>query len=170
MSTTRNLRNRPRSDCGIWCVRNVLLDTGPWLALFHGADRQHGRITAWLRCEGTGLRLLSTWPVLTEVAFFLRAETRQRLLKWVERGAVELVDLDARDRAAMAQFIGRFADQRPDLAAASLLALAQRLGIEEVATFDQRDFGRYRIGRDQALRLTDFDNPPASPPRRSRKR
>jgi predicted nucleic acid-binding protein len=108
--------------------------------------------------------------VLTEVAFFLRAETRQRLLKWVERGAVELVDLDARDRAAMAQFIGRFADQRPDLAAASLLALAQRLGIEEVATFDQKDFGRYRIGRDQSLRLTDFDNPPASPPRRSRKR
>jgi predicted nucleic acid-binding protein len=123
-------------------VRSVLLDTGPWLALFHGADRQHGRIVDWLRREGTGLRLFSTWPVLTEVAFFLRADTKQRVLAWIERGAVELVDLDARDRAAMAQFLGRFADQRPDLADASLLALAQRLA--------RRDASAVRLRRSRA--------------------
>ncbi len=151
-------------------MRSVLLDTGPWLALFHGADRQHGRIVDWLRREGTGLRLFSTWPVLTEVAFFLRADTKQRVLAWIERGAVELVDLDARDRAAMAQFLGRFADQRPDLADASLLALAQRLGVDEVATLDDKDFASYRIGRNQALRLTDFDRPSPQAPRRARRR
>lgn len=149
-------------------MRNVLLDTGPWLALFHGADRQHQRVAEWLRREGSGIRLLSTWPVLTEVAFFLRAETKQRMLTWVERGAVELVDLDARDRAAMSRFIGRFADQRPDLADASLLAIAQRLAVDEIATFDRKDFMNYRIGRNQALRLTDFDAITA--PRRARKR
>jgi hypothetical protein len=108
--------------------------------------------------------------VLTEVAFFLRAETKQRMLTWVERGAVELVELDARDRAAMSQFIGRFADQRPDLADASLLAIAQRLGVDEVATFDRKDFMNYRIGRNHALRLTDFDAIEAPLLRRARKR
>jgi predicted nucleic acid-binding protein len=146
----------------------VLLDTGPWLALFHGADRQHARAVAWLQREGSGIRLVSTWPVLTEVAFFLRAGTKQRVLEWVDRGAVELVDLSARDRAAMHASIGRFADQRPDLADASLLAVAERLGIAEVATFDRKDFSTYRIGRDVALALTDFEAAP--PARRRRKR
>lgn len=143
-------------------MRLVLLDTGPWLALFHGADRRHASTLEWLRREGAGLRLVSTWPVLTEVMFFLRAATRQRVLEWVERGAVELVDLDERDRRAMHASIGRFADQRPDLADASLLAVAERLGIGEVATFDHKDFSVYRIGRGDALALTAFDEPATS--------
>lgn len=151
-------------------MRNVLLDTGPWLALFHGADRHHRRTVDWLRREGAGIRLVSSWPVLTEVAFFLRAETKQRVLAWVERGAVDLVDLDVRDRATMQRVLGRYADQRPDLADASLLALAERLGVHEVATFDRKDFSTYRIGRAQALQLTDFDAPVRSGATRARKR
>ena len=149
-------------------MRNVLLDTGPWLALFHGADRQHGATADWLRREGAGIRLLSTWPVLTEVGFFLRAETKQRVLTWIERGALELVELERRDLIAMHRFIGRFADQKPDLADASLLAVAERLGVSEVATFDQKDFVTYRIGRDVAIQITDFAA--AGQPRRQRKR
>lgn len=149
-------------------MRRVLLDTGPWLALFHGADRQHARTVDWLRREGGGIRLVSTWPVLTEVAFFLRAQTKQRVLEWIGRGAVDLVDLDERDRRVMHASIGRYADQRPDLADASLLAIAERLGIGEVATFDRKDFSVYRIGRGDTLLLTDFDG--ASPTRRVRRR
>lgn len=149
-------------------MRSILLDTGPWLALFHGADRHHARTVEWLRREGGNARLVSTWPVLTEVSFFLRAQTKQRVLEWIERGAVELVDLDERDRRAMHLSIGRFADQRPDLADASLLAVAERLGIGEVATFDRKDFSTYRIGRGIALTLTDFDDP--APQRATRRR
>ena len=64
--------------------------------------------------------------------------------------------------------LGRFADQRPDLAEASLLAVAERLGIGEDATFDHTDCSAYRIGRGTALALTDFDA--ATPPPRSRRR
>ena len=151
-------------------MRRVLLDTGPWLALFHSADRDHARSVAWLRREGAGIRLLSTWPVFTEVAFFLRAATKQRVLEWIDRGAVELVDLDSRDRTAMHASIGRFADQRPDLADASLLAIADRLGIGEVATFDRKDFSMYRLTRNVALELTDFDAPALPSARRPRRR
>lgn len=149
-------------------MRTALLDTGPWLALFHRADRRHASTVEWLRREGGDLRLVSTWPVLTEVMFFLRAETKQRVLEWIDRGAVELVELDERDRRAMHASIGRFADQRPDFADASLLAIAERLGIGEVATFDRKDFSTYRIGRDVSLALTDLDAP--TPVRRSRRR
>lgn len=149
-------------------MRTILLDTGPWLALFHAADRQHARTVDWLRREGGGVRLVSTWPVLTEVAFFLRAHTKQRVLEWVGRGALELVALDERDLRAMHASIGRFAEQRPDLADASLLAVADRLGVGEVATFDRKDFSIYRIGRGDALVLTDFDAPPST--RRVRRR
>ena len=149
-------------------MRSVLLDTGPWLALFHRADRRHLATSEWLRREGANLRLLSTWPVLTEVGFFLRAETKQRVLTWVERGALELVTLERRDVVAMNQLIGRFADQKPDIADASLLAIAERLGISEVATFDQKDFSTYRIGRNGALQITDFDQ--TRPAARQRKR
>ena len=145
-----------------------MLDTGPWLALFHSADRHHAATVDWLSREGGSIRLVSTWPVLTEVMFFLRASTKQRVLDWVDRGAVELVDLDARDRRAMRASIGRSADQRPDLADASLLAIAERLGIGEVATLDRKDFSTYRIGRDMSLELTDFHAP--TPPARKAQR
>lgn len=151
-------------------MRRVLLDTGPWLALFHSADRHHARTVDWLRREGAGIRLLSTWPVLTEVAFFLRAATKQRVLEWLDRDAVELVDIDSRDRTAMHASIGRFADQRPDLADASLLAVAQRLGIGEIATFDHKDFSTYPLARGVALELTDFDAPARRPARSPRRR
>lgn len=42
----------------------------------------------------------------------------------------------------------------------SLLAVAERRGLDEVATLDLRDFGIYRIGQDRRLRLTDFDAAP----------
>ncbi|MBK6727051.1 MAG: PIN domain-containing protein [Xanthomonadales bacterium] len=141
-------------------MKSVLLDAGPWLALFHGADRQHARMVEWLRREGSAIHLVSTWPVLTEVCFFLRAETKQRVLAWVARGAVEMVALGSEELALMERVIGRFADQRPDLADASLLAVAERRGLDEVATLDLRDFGTYRIGQDRRLRLVDFDAAP----------
>ena len=106
--------------------------------------------------------------MLTEVGFFLRAETKQRVLTWVERGALELVTLERRDVVAMNQLIGRFADQKPDIADASLLAIAERLGISEVATFDQKDFSTYRIGRNGALQITDFDQTRPAPRQRKR--
>jgi predicted nucleic acid-binding protein len=70
-----------------------------------------------------------------------------------------LDDLNLRDRQLMQAVIGRFADLRPDLADASSLAIAKRLGIGEFATFDRRAFAVYRTGRNAALHLTDFAAP-----------
>lgn len=141
-------------------MKSVLLDSGPWLALFHGADRQHGRMVEWLRREGSAIHLVSTWPVLAEVCCFLRAETKQRVLARVARGGVEMVDPSAEGLALMERIIRRFADQRPDLADASLLAVAERRGLDEVATLDVRDFSIYRIGLDRRLRLVDLEAAP----------
>ena len=40
----------------------VLVDSGPLLALFNGADQWHARVVAWLQAH-PALALVSTWPV-----------------------------------------------------------------------------------------------------------
>ena len=56
----------------------ALVDTGPLVALFVRNDPDHARVSAWLR-EFRG-KLLTTWPVLTEVCHFLSSEVALRFL------------------------------------------------------------------------------------------
>lgn len=53
--------------------RNILADTGPLFALIHAGDADHARAVEFAR-SFTG-RLITTWPVLTEVAY--RTRTRR---------------------------------------------------------------------------------------------
>jgi hypothetical protein len=48
----------------------VLVDSGPLLALFNAGDRWHQPVRQWLQAHPT-MRLVSTWPVLTEVCALL---------------------------------------------------------------------------------------------------
>jgi uncharacterized protein len=151
-------------------VRRVLLDSGPWIALFLGRDNAHNAAVSWLEREAAGMTLISTWPVLTEVCFFLNAVGKQSCLSWVERGAVTLLDLTSADRGRMQSLIGQFKDQMPDLADASLLAVAERLTIRQIATFDLQDFNVYRIHGKQKLQLESFDAPSVKNPQRKSRR
>ena len=51
-------------------VVSALVDSGPLLALFNASDHWHGRVLAWLAAHPE-TRLVSTWPVLTEVCALL---------------------------------------------------------------------------------------------------
>ncbi len=59
----------------------ALVDTGPLVALFVRNDPDHALVSAWLR--GFRGRLLTTWPVLTEVCHFLTPEVALRFLRWI---------------------------------------------------------------------------------------
>ena len=71
----------------------VLVDSGPLLALFNGADHWHARVVAWLQAH-PALALVSTWPVLTEVCALLARRVHNQaaldFLLWVERGALQV--------------------------------------------------------------------------------
>lgn len=123
--------------------RNVLADTGPLFALIHAGDADHARAVQFAR-RFTG-RLITTWPVLTEVSYLLVQSDRRGadvLLGMIQDGHLSVADLDSTDVQYMRTLIAKY--DTMDLADASLVAIGERLDILDVIALDRRDFSRYR--------------------------
>ena len=120
----------------------ALVDTGPLVALFVRKDPDHARVTAWLREFRS--RLLTTWPVLTEVCHFLSPAVGVRFLRWVESGGIELIELPAAELAEVIRSMEKYLDRPMDLADASLVWLAGRSGVCNILTVDAGDFATFR--------------------------
>ena len=69
----------------------VLVDSGPLIALFNGADRWHAPVLDWLRLNPAAT-LISTWPVATEVCALLARRIHNDcaldFLRWAQRGGI----------------------------------------------------------------------------------
>lgn len=131
----------------------VLVDSGPLLALFNAADDWHAPVVAWLKAHPDAA-LVSTWPVLTEVCALLARRVHNQaaldFLLWVERGAL---CVDAPGEASLAQMrriAQRFASLPLDLADASIAEAAERLGLRRILSIDA-DFDIYRDTRGRPL-------------------
>jgi len=131
----------------------ILIDTGPLVALLDRSDAEHERCKAAL--ADLRLPLMTTWPVLTEAAWLLRARAEYvvRLLQLVSDGFVEVIHLDVDSARLISEFMDKYADQSPQLADASLVHLADRLGIDTVFTLDHRDFSVYRTATGRPMRI-----------------
>jgi predicted nucleic acid-binding protein len=94
---------------------------------------------AALQCN-PGVRLLTTWPVLTEVCALLarrlHIEAALDFLRWVERAALEIDRPEATSLADVLAISERFADLPFDLADACVAEAAARLGVERVLSID----------------------------------
>jgi hypothetical protein len=78
--------------------RNILADTGPIFALIHAGDADHERAVQFAR-RFTG-RLITTWPVLTEVSYLLVQSDRRSLavlFGMILDGHLSIADLDSDD-------------------------------------------------------------------------
>lgn len=127
---------------------DVVVDSSLFYALVDRRDDYHDRATAFIESRRYGLR--TTLPVVTEVVYLLRAspDAQIRFLKWLQAGGVLVEHLDDADSARVIEIMERYADLPADYADAALIAVAERLGTNRVATFD-RDFDVYRY-RDRA--------------------
>lgn len=144
-------------------MRRVLADTGPLVAWFDADDAHHEAVKRYL--DGYDGELLSTWPVLTETCHLLPESMVPGFMQWVARGGLTIADLPPSAALALAERMGKYADLPMDLADASLIWLAENLGVLEVLTLDRRDFGIYRTDRGKALRNV-LDTAPAGRTRR----
>ena len=131
----------------------VLVDSGPLIALFNGADRWHAPVLGWLRANPAAT-LVSTWCVATEVCALLASrlcnDSALDFLRWVQRGALTLdrpVDGSLTDVLRISE---RFADLPFDLADASIAEAAARLKLRHVLSIDA-DFEVYRDRAGRAL-------------------
>lgn len=123
-------------------MRRALADTGPLVALLNRNDTHHERARGFFRCfDGV---LFTTWPVLTEASHLLPLHARAGFVRWVARGGVMLREIPADQISAVATMMERYADHPMDLADASLICLADAIGITDIITVDQAGFDAYR--------------------------
>ena len=66
-------------------------------------------------------------------------------MRWVDARGLEVFDLAREDVADMLALLERYDEAGMDLADASLVLIASRLGITEILTIDHRDFDIYRL-------------------------
>jgi predicted nucleic acid-binding protein len=136
-------------------VARALVDTGAVVALINRADRFHSQAAAWFR--GFRGQLLTTEAVVTESAYVLAAspEHRRAALTWVQRArAAGILQVAAvEDHSALARIIAKYADLPCDYADASLIWLAEKTGVLQIATIDQDDFSVYRVRGRRRFRI-----------------
>ena len=131
----------------------VLVDTGPIVAILAESDEHHETCVEQLRhIRGP---LLTCWPVITEVAWLLRAYPLAigRLLSSLDGHPFKIAALDEADLPGIAKILAKYEGLRVQLADASLVHLANRDGIEVIFTLDRRDFRVLRLSRGRKLRL-----------------
>jgi uncharacterized protein len=129
-------------------VQSILADTGPLVALFLKRDRYHLRAKSFTK-KATG-RLITTWPVLTEVCHFLNAAGKRAFFDFIATGALDVVPIETKDLPAIGAIIARYSEHDIDVADASLLWLAEQRAIHEIITIDRKEFEaiyRVRKGR-----------------------
>jgi predicted nucleic acid-binding protein len=121
----------------------VLCDTGPLVAIMDSADWVHTQCRAALQ-EFSG-KLVTTWPVLSEVFYLLRKQLlREEFWKFVLGGGIEVAAPLLSDLPRMRSLMARYADLPMDFADASLVVLGERLNVRRIFTIDRRDFRVYR--------------------------
>ena len=94
---------------------------------------------------------MTTWPVITEATYLCDTpKARLAIMQWLQRN-LQAVAQDATDASRIERYYRKYADQNPDLADLSLLALAERTGVRDVLTVDARDFAVYRLSNGRTL-------------------
>lgn len=136
----------------------ILCDSGPLIASAIDDDDDHAACVDLL----TGLRLaqrrlLVPATVVAEVGYMIERlgdPSREALfLHAVAQGDFQAVDLARPDYERMAELVDQYADLPLGTTDASVIALAERLNITEVATLDRRHFTVVRPRHVQALHL-----------------
>ena len=122
---------------------SVAVDTGLLVAILSKDDDDFLLAQKFFQ-KNSGI-LITNLPVLTEAAYLLsrRPGAAADLLRWVAK----TFDIDketAIDLPRIVEIMTKYADLPADFADASLLAMCERRGLSEIATFD-KDFDVYQM-------------------------
>jgi len=135
-------------------LRAWLLDTGPLVAYLDGSEPDHQRVAAQLDTF-TG-QLFTTSAVITE-AMHLVAAVRQGpalLAELVDQSHIQVLDFSSGEALAeAARRMEKYHNVPMDYADATLILLAERLGVFDLLTLDRRGFTVYRSARGKHFSL-----------------
>jgi uncharacterized protein len=125
----------------------ILVDTGPWVALFDPKDEHHSRCKKTL--GGIKELLSTTVSVLTEAFHILGPQSvgSRRLRDFIAHRGASVWDFDRGSLLRAFELMETFADRPMDLTDASLIVAAEELKTCKVFTVDHGDFQTYRVRR-----------------------
>jgi len=133
----------------------IIWDTGPLFAAADVDDRDHSRCVELMR--RTPAPLLMPVPVLTEVGYLLEREkgahAEAEFLRSIRTGQVMMVPLTVADLDRMAELVETYGDFPLGLVDASVMAVAERLNADAIATLDHRHFSVVRPRHLSAFKL-----------------
>ncbi len=131
----------------------TLFDTGPLVAAIDRSDRHHARCAAFLESL-QGPRFVPT-TVLVEVCWLLeeRPDVESAFLDAIASREFEHIAITDDDLRRMAELVRTYADLPLGAVDASVIAVAERLNLTDVATLDRRHFTVVRPKHADALNL-----------------
>lgn len=133
----------------------LLVDTGVFLAAADDNDPDHDACVALL--AGTTDELVTTGLVVAEAAYLIDRQlgpaAEAGFFRSLASGDAHVEPLMVADFARVAELIDQYADFPLGGTDASLVAVAERLGLHRVATLDHRHFGAVRPSHVDALQL-----------------
>jgi predicted nucleic acid-binding protein len=133
--------------------RDVLLDAGPLIAMLDVKDQWHDTVMPVWRAMLP--RCLTTEPVLVEATHILarRLHSHTRALEFLIASEVPVFALHLPLHQQCVHLMQRYADVPMDYADATLVALADRIRLQQVFTLDRKGFRTYRTSRGMTLEI-----------------
>ena len=136
----------------------IVCDTGPLVAAALGNDADHhASVELFSGMHLANRPMLVPGPVVAEVGYLLAREAGARVesafLRSLADGDFQPVDLTSDDYARMADLVDQYADLPLGTTDAGVVAVAERLGLVEIATLDRRHFSVVRPRHASAFTL-----------------
>ena len=135
-------------------MTGVIVDTGFLIPLFLPSDRLRASAREYLR--NNRRPLLTVAPVIVETCHFLDPGGKDRLLEWIQRGAVAVAEVPTSAYADIRGLIRKYADRDIDFADAATVWLAAKAGCRSILTVDVGDFSVFRLAKGKRFELLDW--------------
>jgi len=131
----------------------AILDTGPWVALIDRSESRHAECVQWLK-NFSG-RLYSTEAVLTEVLYLLNFSiiAQCAALDFVLESVVELVPASTKSLKKTKNLMKKYSDLPMDFADATIVCFATDTGMQNIVTFDKKDFAIYKLSKTKSFTI-----------------
>ena len=122
----------------------MIFDTGIVFAALDSSDAHHVSAS---RLIDSAARIVVPAPTLVELDWLGGSRgvpCTDAVLSGVSEGSIQVIDLTDQDYARVRQLCGVYADLRLGFVDASVVAIAERLGEDTIATTDRRHFSVVR--------------------------
>lgn len=138
-------------------MKNILVDTGFWVAINRPKDSDHGKAVQWLiDNRDANYRLVTTWTVMCESFYLIKNLVSYRkaveLFKSYSRSEFDVFTLEKEQSNRVIELMEKYENLDIDLADISIVVLAEQLNTGDILTVDSTDFAALRWNRNKRFK------------------